>query len=169
MPFSLMDTFPYFEPRGIISNTYEIYRNIEPSVGILSIPLILAGTVFMPGAFIKAKGSIKKNDAFVFNGFVITGIVTSLFITWFDFSRGGVCIRYLSDFAWLLAITSGVILLRRIMRRSGRKTGRLRHHLCLVAVLTVAAIFFSLLSNDINVLARQYPTFLEECEDFFMF
>lgn len=167
MPFSLMDTFPYFEPRGIISYTYEIYRNIEPSVGILSIPLILAGTVFMPGAFIKAKGSIKKKDAFVFNGFVITGIVTSLFITWFDFSRGGVCIRYLSDFAWLLAITSGVILLRRIMRRSGRKT--VYGIICLVAVLTVAAIFFSLLSNDINVLARQYPTFLEECEDFFMF
>jgi hypothetical protein len=162
-----MDTFPYFEPRGIISYTYEIYRNIEPSVGILSIPLILAGTVFMPGAFIKAKGSIKKKDAFVFNGFVITGIVTSLFITWFDFSRGGVCIRYLSDFAWLLAITSGVILLRRIMRRSGRKT--VYGIICLVAVLTVAAIFFSLLSNDINVLARQYPTFLEECEDFFMF
>ena len=167
MPFTPMETFPFFEARGIIMNTYEIYRNIEPSAGLLNIPFLLLGMVFMPGAFVRAKGSITKKDAAVFNSFIAVCCIMALFISWFDFSRGGICIRYISDFSWLLAILSGVILLRRIMGRSGRKTV---YGIVLTAsFLTVMTVFFMILSMDHCNLAKMYPEFLENCEDFFIF
>lgn len=167
MPFSAMETFPFFEARGIITNTYEIYRNIEPSVGLLNIPFFLVGIVFAPGAFIKAKGRITKKYAAVYNGFLAVSFVTVLFLTWFNFSRGGVCIRYLSDFSWLLAICFGVILLRRLMKRSGRKT--VYGIVCIASILTVMTVFFIILSYDTCNLTKQYPQLMEACEDFFLF
>ena len=167
MPFSMTDTFPYFEARGIISNTYEVYRNIEPSAGLMSIPFLFLGTLFLPGAFVRSKGRISKKDAAVYDGFLIMCVLASLFITWFDFSRGGVCLRYLSDFAWLLAILSGVVLLRRIMRKSGRKTV---YGLVLTAsVLTLFAVFFVMLAQESSNMTKICPSLLERCEDLFLF
>ena len=166
-PLDLIDTFPYFEARGIIANTYEVYRNIEPSTGLFSIPLILLGTVFLPGAFLRAKGKTSKKDAVIFNSFLVLCVVTAVFIAWFDFSRGGVCLRYLSDIAWLLAIMSGVVLLRRLMKKSGRKT--VYGLTCIVLVLTFFTVFFIALAQSTSNLAKLYPTLLERCEDFFLF
>ena len=167
MPFTPMETFPFFEARGIILNSYEIYRNIEPSVGLLNIPFLLLGMVFLPGAFVRAKGRVSKKEAVIFNSFIAACLITVLFISWFDFSRGGVCIRYMSDFSWLLAILSGVILLRRIMRKSGRKTV---YGIVLAAsFLTVLIVFFMVISLDLCNFAKMYPQFLENCEDFFLF
>ena len=166
-PLDLIDTFPYFEARGIIANTYEVYRNIEPSTGLFSIPLILLGTVFLPGAFVRAKGKTSKKDAVIFNSFLVLCVVTAVFVAWFDFSRGGVCLRYLSDIAWLLAIMSGVVLLRRIMKKSGRKT--VYGLICIVLVLTFFTVFFIALAQSTSNMAKLYPTLLERCEDFFLF
>ena len=167
MPFDAIDTFPYFEARGIIANTYEVYRNIEPSVGLLSIPFLLLGAVFLPGAFVRSKGRISKKDALIYNSFLIMCVLSALFIAWFDFSRGGICLRYLSDIAWLLTVMSAVVLLRRIMRKSGRKT--VYGLICTAVVLTVFAVFFIAISQDVSNLAKLYPTILEQCEDFFLF
>ena len=94
-------------------------------------------------------------------------VLAALFITWFDFSRGGVCLRYLSDFAWLFAIICGVVLLRRIMRKSGRKTV---YGLVLAAsVMTLFAVFFVMLAQDYSNLTKLYPSLLERCEDVFLF
>lgn len=166
-PFTPIETFPFFEARGIIANTYEVYRNIEPSVGLLSIPFILMGTLFLPGAFAGAKSKMPARDKVIYNGFLITGIFAALFVAWFDFSRGGVCLRYLSDVAWLLAVMSGVVLLRRIMSRSGRKT--VYGLICAASVLTLFITFFMLLAQDSSNFAIMYPTLLEKCEDFFIF
>lgn len=166
-PLDLIDTFPYFEARGIIANTYEVYRNIEPSTGLLSIPFLLLGTVFLPGAFVRAKGKTSKKDALIFNSFLVLCVVSAVFIAWFDFSRGGVCLRYLSDIAWLLAIMSGVVLLRRIMKKPGRKT--VYGLTCIVLVMTFFTVFFIALAQGTNNLAKMYPTLLERCEDFFLF
>ncbi len=167
MPFTPMETFPFFEARGIITNTYEIYRNIEPSVGLLNIPFLLLGLIFAPGAFVRTKGRISKKEAVIYNSFITVCLITALFISWFDFSRGGVCIRYLSDFSWLLAILCGVILLRRIMKKSGRKTV---YGIVLAAsAITVLIVFFMVLSLDYCNLSKMYPQFLENCEDFFLF
>jgi hypothetical protein len=167
MPFTAIDTFPYFEARGIILNSYEIYRNIEPSVGLLSIPFLLLGTVFLPGAFVRPNRRISQKDAAVYNGFLAACVLSALFITWFDFSRGGVCLRYLTDFAWLLAIMSAVVLLRRIMRKSGRKT--VYGLICAALVLTFFTVFFVMLAQDSSNLTKLYPSLLERCEDFFIF
>lgn len=167
MPLNAIETFPFIEARGIISNTYEIYRNIEPSTGILNIPLLFCGLIFTPGAFVRAKGKVTKREAWVFNGFIIVCILTALFITWFDFSRGGVCIRYLSDFSWLLAISGGVILLRRIMRRTESRT--FYWIVCLSCILTVITVFLIILSFDSCNMTKLYPALLEKCEDFFIF
>lgn len=167
MPFSSIDVFPYFEARGIIANTYEIYRNVEPSVGLFSLPLMLLGAIFTPGGFMKAKGKVTKGEAASYNGFIALGIICALFLAWFDFSRAGVCIRYLTDIAWLLAICFGVILLRRIMRKSGRKT--VYGIICVTCVLTVATVFCMVISNDGGDFHMIHPTLLERCEDFFMF
>lgn len=166
-PFTLIETFPYFEARGIIANTYEIYRNIEPSVGLLSIPFLLTGAVFMPGAFAGAKSRMPAKDKAVYNGFLITGVLAVLFVAWFDFSRGGICLRYLSDVAWLMAVMSGVVLLRRIMSRSGRKT--VYGLVCAVSVLTLFITFFMMLAQDSSNFTLIYPSLLEKCEDFFLF
>ena len=166
-PLDLIDTFPYFEARGIIANTYEVYRNIEPSTGLFSIPFLLLGTVFLPGAFVRAKGKTSKKDALIFNSFLVLCAASAVFIAWFDFSRGGVCLRYLSDIAWLLAIMSGVVLLRRIMKKPGRKT--VYGLTCIVLVMTFFTVFFIALAQGTNNLAKMYPTLLERCEDFFLF
>ena len=166
-PLDLIDTFPYFEARGIIASTYEVYRNIEPSTGLMSIPFLLLGTVFLPGAFIRAKGKTSKKDAAVFNSFLVLCVLSALFIAWFDFSRGGVCLRYLSDIAWLLAVMSGVVLLRRIMKKAGRKT--VYGLTCTVLVLTFFTVFFIALAQDTSNLTKLYPSLLERCEDFFLF
>ena len=167
MPFSSIDVFPYFEARGIIANTYEIYRNVEPSVGLFGLPFMLLGAIFTPGGFMKAKGKITKGEAASYNGFIAIGIMCALFLSWFNFSRAGVCIRYLTDIAWILAICFGVIFLRRIMRKSGRKT--VYGIICVACVLTVATVFFMVISNDGGDFHRIHPTLLERCEDFFMF
>ena len=167
MPWTAIESFPFFEPRGIIANNYEVYRNIEPSMGLINIPLLLLGTVFAPGSFLKAKGKIRKKDAAVYNGFIAVCFLTSFFVVCIDFSKGGVCIRYLSDFSWLLAICCAVILQRRIMKRSGRKT--VYGLVCLSSVLTVMIVFFMILSNDGNNLTKICPELLEKCEDFFVF
>jgi len=166
-PLDLIDTFPYFEARGIISNTYEVYRNIEPSTGLMSIPFLLLGTIFLPGAFIRAKGKTTKKEALIFNSFLILCVLSAVFIAWFDFSRGGVCLRYLSDIAWLIAIMSGVVLLRRIMKKSGRKT--VYGLTCIVLVMTFFTVFFMALAQDTSNLTKLYPSLLERCEDFFLF
>ena len=166
-PLDLIDTFPYFEARGIIANTYEVYRNIEPSTGLMSIPFLLLGTVFLPGAFVRTKGKNSKKDTLVLNGFLALSMLAALFIAWFDFSRGGVCLRYLSDIAWLLAIMSGVVLLRRIMNKSGRKT--VYGLICIALVLTFFTVFFIALAQDTSNLTKLYPSLLERCEDFFLF
>lgn len=166
-PLNLIDTFPYFEARGIISNTYEVYRNIEPSTGLLSIPFILLGMVFLPGAFVRAKDMASKKDAVIFNSFLILCVLSSVFVAWFDFSRGGVCLRYICDIAWLLAVMSGVVMLRRIMRKSGRKT--VYGLTCAALVLTFFTVFFLLLAMDSSNLTKLYPSLLERCEDFFLF
>jgi hypothetical protein len=166
-PLDLIDTFPYFEARGIIANTYEVYRNIEPSTGLFSIPFILLGTIFLPGAFARAKGKTTKKEAVIFNSFLVLCIVSAVFIAWFDFSRGGVCLRYISDIAWLLAIMSGVVLLRRIMRKSGRRT--VYGLICIVLVLTYFTVFFMAMAQSTSNLAKLYPSLLERCEDFFLF
>ena len=133
----------------------------------MSIPFLFLGTLFLPGAFVRSKGRISKKDAAVYNGFLIMCVLAALFITWFDFSRGGVCLRYLSDFAWLLAILSGVVLLRRIMRKSGRKTV---YGLVLTAsVLTLFAVFFVMLAQESSNLTKICPSLLERCEDLFLF
>ena len=167
MPFNALETFPFFEARGIIANTYEIYRNIEPSFGLLNLPFVLLGAVFTPGGFMKAKGKITKGDALTYNGFVSIALLCALFLSWFDFSRAGVCIRYISDFAWLVSICFGVILLRRIMRKSGRKT--VYGIICVSCILTIAMVFFMVISNEGGNLPMIYPTLLERCEDFFIF
>ena len=167
MPFTALETFPFFEPRGIIANTYEIYRNIEPSAGLMNIPFLSLGMLFVPGAFIRAKDKAGKKEAAVYNSFIVFCLLASVFITWFDFSRGGVCIRYLSDFSWLLAICSGVVLLRRVMKRSGRKT--VYGLICAASVLTVIIAFFMILSYDSCNISKTYPDLLEKCEDFFIF
>ena len=167
MPFTAIDTFPFFEARGIILNSYEVYRNIEPSFGLLDIPFLLMGTVFLPGAFVRSNRRISKKDAASYNGFLAACVLSALFITWFDFSRGGVCIRYLTDFAWLLAIMSGVVLLRRVMRKSGRKT--VYGLICTALVLTFFTVFFIMLAQDSSNLTKLYPSLLERCEDFFLF
>ncbi len=167
MPFSAMDTFPYFEARGVITYTYEVFRNIEPSAGILNIPLILLGLVFAPGTFMKTKDKPGRKDAAVYNAFIIVCFVTSLFITWFNFSRGGVCLRYLSDFAWILSISGAVVLLRRVMKKSGRKT--VYGLICAACVLTVLVGFSLVLTGDTYTLTKTTPTLLERCEDFFLF
>ena len=166
-PLDLIDTFPYFEARGIIANTYEVYRNIEPSTGLMSIPFLLLGTVFLPGAFVNSKEKTSKKDALVLNGFLALCMLAALFIAWFDFSRGGVCLRYLSDIAWLLAIMSGVVLLRRIMDKPGRKT--VYGLICIATVLTFFTVFFIALAQDGSNLTKLYPSLLERCEDFFLF
>ena len=166
-PLDLIDTFPYFEARGIIANTYEVYRNIEPSTGILSIPFMLLGTVFLPGAFVRAKAGTSKKDALIFNSFLILCLIASVFIAWFDFSKGGVCLRYVGDIAWLFAIMSGVVMLRRLMRKSGRKT--VYGLTCIVMVLTVFIAFFLILAQDFSNFTKMYPSLLERCEDFFLF
>ena len=133
----------------------------------MNIPFLLLGMVFLPGAFVRAKGRVSKKEAVIFNSFIAACLITVLFISWFDFSRGGVCIRYMSDFSWLLAILSGVILLRRIMRKSGRKTV---YGIVLAAsFLTVLIVFFMVISLDLCNFAKMYPQFLENCEDFFLF
>ena len=167
MPFTAIDVFPFFEARGIIANTYEIYRNIEPSVGILSLPFMLLGAVFTPGGFIRAKGKITKGESVSYNGFIVIAVICSVFIAWFNFSRAGVCIRYVTDFAWLLAICFGVILMRRIMRKSGRKT--VYGLMCISCILTVVMVFFMVLTNDMGDFYKIYPTLLEKCEDLFIF
>ena len=167
MPLNALETFPFFEARGIIANTYEIYRNIEPSLGLLNLPFILLGAVFTPGGFMKAKGKITKSEAVTYNGFVSITLLCALFLAWFNFSRAGVCIRYISDFAWLLSICFGVILLRRIMRKSGRKT--VYGILCAACILTIVMVFFMVICNEGGNLPRMYPTLLERCEDFFIF
>ncbi|MBP5775492.1 MAG: hypothetical protein J6W36_07330 [Clostridiales bacterium] len=166
-PWTALETFPFFEPRGIIANSYEIYRNIEPSAGIFNLPFILLGAVFAPGSFVRAKGKISKKDAAIYNGFIAVSFATILFITWLDFSRGGICIRYISDFSWLFAICCAVILLRRIMRRSGRKT--VYGLICLTSVLTVMIVFLILVGDNGCNLTKSYPELLEKCEDFFLF
>ena len=123
--------------------------------------------LFVPGAFIRAKDKTGKKEAAVYNSFIVLCLLASVFITWFDFSRGGVCIRYLSDFSWLLAICSGVILLRRVMKRSGRKT--VYGLICAASVLTVIIAFFMILSYDSCNISKIYPDLLERCEDFFIF
>lgn len=167
MPFNALDTFPFFEARGIIANTYEVYRNIEPSCGLLNLPFILLGAVFTPGGFMKAKGRITKSEAVNFNGFVSITLICALFLSWFNFSRAGVCIRYISDFAWLLSICFGVILLRRIMRKSGRKT--VYGIICVTCIVTIGLVFFMIIANEGGNLPKMYPTLLERCEDFFIF
>ena len=167
MPWTALETFPFFEPRGIIANNYEVYRNIEPSMGLINIPLLLLGTVFAPGSFVRTKGKIRKKYAASCNGFIAACFLVSFFVIWIDFSKGGVCIRYLSDFSWLIAISSAVILLRRIMRRSGRKT--VYGLVCAASVLTVMIVFFIIISDDGNNLTKVCPDLLERCEDFFIF
>ena len=167
MPWTAMETFPFFEPRGIIANTYEIYRNIEPSMGIINIPFLLLGALFTPGSFMKAKGKITRKDAAVYNGFIAAAFAATFIIIWIDFSKGGICIRYLSDFTWLLAICSAVVLLRRIMKRSGRKT--VYGLICVASVLTVFIAFFIILGNDGCNLTKVRPDLLERFEDFFIF
>ena len=166
-PLNLIDTFPYFEARGIIANTYEVYRNIEPSTGLLSIPFLLLGIVFLPGAFVRVKEKSSKKDAVVFNSFLVLCIVAAVFVAWFDFCKGGVCMRYLGDVAWLLAVMSGVVMLRRIMTKSGRKT--VYGLTCIVMVLTFFTVFFLMLAQDSSNLTKLYPSLLERCEDFFLF
>ena len=167
MPWTALETFPFFEPRGIIANTYEVYRNIEPSMGIINIPFLLLGALFTPGSFVKAKGKITRKDAYVYNGFIAAAFAATFVIIWIDFSKGGICIRYLSDFTWLLAILSAVVLLRRIMKRSGRKT--VYGLICLASILTVFIVFFIILGNDGCNLTKVRPDLLERCEDFFIF
>jgi len=167
MPFTAIDVFPFFEARGIIANTYEIYRNVEPSVGILSLPFMMLGAIFTPGGFIRAKAKEAKSVIVSYNGFIAAGLICSFFIAWFNFSRAGVCIRYVTDFAWLLAICFGVILMRRIMRKSGRKT--VYGILCIACLLTVVTVFFMVISNDMGDFYKIHPTLLEKCEDFFIF
>lgn len=166
-PWTATETFPFFEPRGIIANSYEIYRNIEPSAGLFNIPFVLLGAVFAPGSFVRAKGKISRRDAALYNSFIAASFITVLFIVWLDFSRGGICIRYISDFSWLFAVWSAVILLRRIMKRSGRKT--VYGLVCCSCVLTVLIVFFILVGHDGCNLTKSWPGFLEKCEDFFLF
>ena len=167
-PYELSATFPFFRMVAYPINNYEIFRNIELNVGVFHIPFFLAGLLLVWGTLARRRKGLKTRAAAAeYNAYVITTVVISVIIAWFDFCRGGTAVRYTADFALILAMMSAIALLRRLMVPSGRKS---LYGIIMVAMaVTPLLMIMSYLPAHNSNLQYIYPELCERAEDFFLF
>ena len=167
-PYVFTGTFPYFGMTGVQINNYEIFRNIELNVGVLNIPFFLVGMLLVWGTLARVrKGVPSGKERIEYNAYALITLAMSVIIAWFDFSRGGTAVRYTADFAAILAMMAGVVLLRRLMVPSGRK--ELYGLIMAALIFTPVLIFLSYLPLYNSNIQFLYPELLERTEDLFLF
>ena len=167
-PFSMSPTFPYFKMIAYPIDNYEIFRNIELNAGIMNIPFFLAGLLLVWGTltFVR-KGHPGRTARIEFSAYALVTLAVTFVIAWFDFCRGCTAVRYTADFAFILAMLTGVVFLRRLMVPSGRKA--LYGIIMAALIVTPVLIFISYLPLYNSNLHFIYPDILEKAEEFFLF
>lgn len=165
-PYSLSTTFPFFRMIGYPLNNYEISRNIELNVGVMNIPLFLAGLLLVWGTMSRFRKGL-SGKRIEYNAYVITTVVISVVIAWFDFCRGGTAVRYAADFAGILAMMCAVALMRRLMVPSGRKA--LYGVIMAAMIITPVLMLLSYVPVYNSNLQYIYPELCEKLEDFLLF
>jgi hypothetical protein len=165
-PYSLSTTFPFFRMIGYPLNNYEISRNIELNVGVMNIPLFLAGLLLVWGTMSRFRKGL-SGKRIEYNAYVITTVVISVVIAWFDFCRGGTAVRYAADFAGILAMMCAVALMRRLMVPSGRKA--LYGVIMASMIITPVLMLLSYVPVYNSNLQYIYPELCEKLEDFLLF
>ena len=167
-PYFMSPTFPFFRMIPYPIDNYEIFRNIELNVGIVYIPFLLAGLLMIWGTltFVR-KGHPGRTARAEYSVYALVTIFITVVIVWFDFCRGGTAVRYTADFAYLIAMMSGVCVMRRLMVPSGRKA--LYGIIMAALIVTPVLIFLSYLPLYNSNLQFIYPDIVEKAEDFFLF
>ena len=167
-PYFMSPTFPFFRMIPYPIDNYEIFRNIELNVGIVYIPFLLAGLLLMWGTLTFVhKGHPGRKARAEYSVYALVTILITVVIAWFDFCRGGTAVRYTADFAYLIAMMSGVCIMRRLMVPSGRKA--LYGIVMAALIVTPVLIFLSYLPLYNSNLQFIYPDIVEKAEDFFLF
>ena len=123
-------TFPYFDLEFFEFFNYGKKWYAAQSIGALSIPFVLLGTLYIPYAISRKKktaGTVSetvcegKVTALQKNAFVIVCFVSALFIAWQDYCLGGVIRRYSMDFMPLMTIGSCVTVLHMLHKEKNNK------------------------------------------------
>ena len=167
-PYSMSQTFPFFKMIAYPIDNYEVFRNIELNAGIMNIPFFLAGLLLMWGTLTFArKGHPGRAARIEFSAYALITLFITFVIAWFDFCRGGTAVRYTADFAFILAMMTGVVFMRTLSMPSGRKT--LYGIIMAALIVTPVLIFLSYLPLYNSNLHFIYPDIVEKTEDFFLF
>jgi hypothetical protein len=167
-PYSMSQTFPFFKMIAYPIDNYEVFRNIELNAGIMNIPFFLAGLLLMWGTLTFArKGHPGRAARIEFSAYALITLFITFVIAWFDFCRGGTAVRYTADFAFILAMMTGVVFMRTLSVPSGRKT--LYGIIMAALIVTPVLIFLSYLPLYNSNLHFIYPDIVEKTEDFFLF
>jgi heme/copper-type cytochrome/quinol oxidase subunit 4 len=113
------------------------------------------------------KGHPGRAARIEFSAYALITLFITFVIAWFDFCRGGTAVRYTADFAFILAMMTGVVFMRTLSVPSGRKT--LYGIIMAALIVTPVLIFLSYLPLYNSNLHFIYPDIVEKTEDFFLF
>lgn len=103
--------FPYFTLSYLALDNYQMYNNLEHTLGALSFPVLLLTVILIPKTIRSRNGIGAAAAALQCKSMVICAAVMTFLVAWVDFCLGGVSLRYLYDFMPILLIASSVILL----------------------------------------------------------
>ena len=132
----------------------------------MNIPLFLAGLLLVWGTMSRFRKGL-SGKRIEYNAYVITTVVISVVIAWFDFCRGGTAVRYAADFAGILEMMCAVALMRRLMVPSGRKA--LYGVIMAAMIITPVLMLLSYVPVYNSNLQYIYPELCEKLEDFLLF
>ena len=160
--------FPFIEPNYSGLFNYSKYTYVADTVGLMTIPALLFGTLLIPSAIQRhGKHFTCSTTKLQRNAFIILCFALALIIGWMDFCMGGVNQRYVVDITPLILMGAFIC----IFRGTGNDEKHPQRYILAIASFAGAFVmsWFIMLSVKDGLLLKHCPNLIHYAEDLIIF